>query len=365
MAASERISGYSIRGLNVGVQAWPLFSCYLHFRNSADTSEHSVTNSDGMRLNKFISDSGFCSRREADAHIDEGSVTVNGVVAGLGTRVMPGDSVKVGWQKIKNTAENKSDRVYIAYNKPVGITCTTDREVAGNIVDAVRHKERIYPIGRLDNPSEGLIFLTSDGDIVNKILRVGNAHEKEYVVTVNKPITGNFVEKMSNGIPILGTVTKPCKVVLQSPLVFKIILTQGLNRQIRRMCEYLGYDVVKLKRVRIMSVKLGTLKVGQWRNLTEKEMATIREAIASSDNDVTASPAQKKRRVRPHKSGSRKPAAAKSSTGKSSSGRSTAGKSSASKTADGKGRAGRPAGRGAAPTNGPRKPGRRKPGRRK
>ncbi|MDF1820008.1 MAG: 23S rRNA pseudouridine(2604) synthase RluF [Alcanivoracaceae bacterium] len=248
-----------------------------------------MNGNDGRRLNKFISDSGYCSRREADAHIAEGAVTVNGQKATLGTRVNPGDVVKVGWHRIKNAAPNKADRVYIAYNKPRGITCTTDPNVAANIVDAIRHKERIYPVGRLDNQSEGLIFLTSDGDIVNKILRVGNAHEKEYVVTVDKPIKGNFAQKMAGGIPMLGTVTKPCTVNVISDTVFKITLTQGLNRQIRRMCEYLGYEVVKLKRVRIMSVKLGTLKTGEWRNLTDKEMAKIHKAIATSDNSADVS----------------------------------------------------------------------------
>ncbi|MVF13164.1 23S rRNA pseudouridine(2604) synthase RluF [Ketobacter sp. MCCC 1A13808] len=328
-----------------------------------------MTSGDGIRLNKFISDSGYCSRREADAHIGEGAVTVNGSVAGLGTRVMPGDTVKVGWQKIKNVPDNKSDRVYIAYNKPVGITCTTDQNVAGNIIDAVRHKERVFPVGRLDNPSEGLIFLTSDGDIVNKILRVGNAHEKEYVVTVNKPISGQFVEKMSSGIPILGTRTKPCKVVMQSALSFKIILTQGLNRQIRRMCEYLGYEVVKLKRVRIMSVKLGTLKSGQWRNLTDKEMAGIREAIATSDNSAAASPGKK---VRAGGSKARVKKPSKGNTpGKSLSAKSTTGKSDSTKAAKGKSRSGKTSGKfvtrnsGAGKSTSPRKSGRGKPGSRK
>lgn len=300
-----------------------------------------MTESDGQRLNKFISDSGFCSRREADAHIEEGAVTVNGTKARLGTRVMPGDVVKVGWQRIKSSAENKSDRVYIAYNKPVGITCTTDRDVVANIVDAVRHKERIYPVGRLDNQSEGLIFLTSDGDIVNKILRVGNAHEKEYVVTVSKPISGNFVEKMSGGIPMLGTVTKPCKVVAQSQYVFKITLMQGLNRQIRRMCEYLGYEVVKLKRVRIMSVKLGTLKVGQWRNLTDKEMAEIHHAVAvSAKTGVTATRKKSLPPKKIHSAGRAKPAGRSNSRGRAAGVKSSA--------------------HGSPSTKGRRKPGRRK-----
>lgn len=284
-----------------------------------------MSNSNGIRLNKFISDSGYCSRREADEYIEHGEVRVNGVTAGLGTRVVAGDRVLVGTKKIPNAAADKTDRVYIAYNKPVGITCTTDREVQGNIVDAVRHKERVYPVGRLDKPSEGLIFLTSDGDIVNKILRVGNAHEKEYVVTVKQPLTSEFVAKMSSGVPVLGTLTKPCKVVMQGQFIFKITLTQGLNRQIRRMCEFLGYDVVKLKRVRIMSVRLGTLKPGQWRNLSEKEMAQIHEAIAESDNSAAASkPGKKTARRRPPAGAAGRGAARRTALGTDRAGRAVA-----------------------------------------
>ncbi len=235
-----------------------------------------------IRLNKFISDSGFCSRREADKLIEQKRVKINGQVPELGTKVMPGDKVSVDGKKIGATAANKSDRTYIAYNKPTGITCTTEKHVRGNIVDAINHKERIFPIGRLDKPSEGLIFLTSDGDIVNKILRAGNNHEKEYLVTVNKPFGDRFIKRMSQGVPILDTVTKPCVVVPQSRTMFKIVLTQGLNRQIRRMCEYLGYDVVRLKRTRIMNVRLGSLKPGQWRDLTEEEMGQINGAVKDS-----------------------------------------------------------------------------------
>ncbi|GLX78013.1 pseudouridine synthase [Thalassotalea insulae] len=238
--------------------------------------------SSGKRLNKFISESGFCSRREADKLIDNGRVTINGKVPELGTKVISGDKVCVDGNVIGAMPENKSDRIYIAYNKPIGITCTTERHVKGNIIDAIGHKERIFPIGRLDKPSEGLIFLTSDGDIVNKILRAENAHDKEYIVTVDKPISERFIERMSRGVPILGTITKPCIVNAQSKFVFRIILTQGLNRQIRRMCEYLGYEVKKLKRSRIMNVELGSLKLGHWRNLTTEEMAKINGAVANS-----------------------------------------------------------------------------------
>ncbi|WP_448567299.1 23S rRNA pseudouridine(2604) synthase RluF [Thalassotalea ganghwensis] len=229
-----------------------------------------------------MSDSGYCSRREADKLIEANQVTINGKVPELGTKVLPGDIVCVKGQTISAAQSNKAKRVYIAYHKPVGITCTTERHVKGNIIDAIGHKERIFPIGRLDKPSEGLIFLTSDGDIVNKILRAENAHDKEYIVTVDKPISERFVERMARGVPILGTITKPCIVKPQSKFVFRIILTQGLNRQIRRMCEYLGYEVKKLKRSRIMNVQLGNLKAGQWRDLTEQEMKEINQAVAHS-----------------------------------------------------------------------------------
>lgn len=244
------------------------------------------------RLNKYISDSGFCSRRHADKLIEENRVTINGKVPELGTKVVPGDEVKVNGQAITASASNKTERVYIAYNKPIGITCTTEKKVRGNIIDAIDHKERIFPIGRLDKPSEGLIFLTSDGDIVNKILRAENSHDKEYIVTVDKPISERFINRMSRGVPILGTITKPCLVRVESKFVFKITLTQGLNRQIRRMCEYLDYEVLKLKRSRIMKVELGNLKPGQWRDLTEAEMTEIHEAVKHSSKTAvdTAQP---------------------------------------------------------------------------
>jgi len=234
------------------------------------------------RLNKFISESGYCSRRGADKLIEANRVTINGQLPELGTKVLPGDTVFVDGKRIGAMPENKSDRIYIAYNKPIGVTCTTERHVKGNIIDAIGHKERIFPIGRLDKPSEGLIFLTSDGDIVNKILRAENAHDKEYIVTVDKPISERFIDRMSRGVPILGTITKPCIVKPQSKFVFRIILTQGLNRQIRRMCEYLDYEVTKLKRSRIMSVELDNLRPGQWRDLSKSEMNEINQAVSTS-----------------------------------------------------------------------------------
>lgn len=231
-----------------------------------------------IRINKFISETGYCSRREADKLVEQGKVTLNGRVAVLGDKASEADDVRVNGKPLKE----KKAPVYIAFNKPVGITCTTERQIKGNIVDFIGHKERIFPIGRLDKPSEGLIFLTSDGDIVNKILRAGNNHEKEYVVTVDKMITPEFIAKMSAGVPILDTITKKCFVRKEGSHVFTIILTQGLNRQIRRMCEYLGYSVNKLKRVRIMNVTLDNLPVGKWRNLTEEEMKFISAAVESS-----------------------------------------------------------------------------------
>ncbi len=257
--------------------------------STKQNSQQNQQTNTGKRLNKYISESGYCSRREADKLIEQNRVTINGKVPELGTKVQNGDVVKVNGKTINKSDENKADRIYIAYNKPVGITCTTERHVKGNIIDAIGHKQRIFPIGRLDKPSEGLIFLTSDGDIVNKILRAENAHDKEYLVTVDKPLSERFVERMQRGVPILGTVTKPCKVQIKSRFVFSIILTQGLNRQIRRMCEYLGYEVLKLKRTRIMSVTLKGLKVGQWRDLTADEMANINNAVAHSSKTATSS----------------------------------------------------------------------------
>ncbi|KGJ98038.1 23S rRNA pseudouridine(2604) synthase RluF [Thalassotalea sp. ND16A] len=241
-----------------------------------------MNNESGKRLNKFISESGYCSRRGADKLIEQGKVKINGHLPELGTKVLPDDIVTVDGKAIAAMPENKSDRVYLAYNKPIGIICTTELDVRDNIIDAIGHKERIFPIGRLDKPSEGLIFLTSDGDIVNKILRAENAHDKEYVVTVDQPISERFLQRMARGVPILGTITKPCKVSMVGKFVFKIVLTQGLNRQIRRMCEYLGYEVTKLSRTRIMSISIGNLKPGQWRNLNAQEMKEINDAVAGS-----------------------------------------------------------------------------------
>ena len=244
-------------------------------------------NDDSIRLNKFISDSGHCSRREADKLIEAGQVRLNGQRPETGSRVFPGDTVEVQGQLIRS--KKPKDITYIAYNKPEGITCTTEQSVKGNIVDAVNYGSKIFPIGRLDKFSSGLIFLTNDGDIVNKILRAGNSHEKEYIVTVDKPINDEFIRKMGNGIPILDTVTQKCPVFKEGKFAFRIILKQGLNRQIRRMCEYLGYRVQTLQRIRIMNVNLGKLKPGSWRNLSPAEMAEINKSIANSSNTKEAS----------------------------------------------------------------------------
>lgn len=251
--------------------------------------------SQGIRLNKYISDTGLCSRREADRLIEDGLVKVNGQVADMGVRVSPEDQVRVRGKPLKA----KPVPVYLAYNKPVGITSTTDPDVPDNIVTAVNYKKgRIFPIGRLDKPSEGLILLTNDGDIVNRILRAGNAHEKEYVVWVDRPLDADFIRRMSKGIPILGTVTQPCKVRALSTNSFNIILTQGLNRQIRRMAEYLGYNVTRLKRIRIMNISLGDLKTGQWRLLNGQEIARIQAMIADSSGTEEASRVSPRRPAR-------------------------------------------------------------------
>jgi 23S rRNA pseudouridine2604 synthase len=240
---------------------------------------------ESISLNKYISSTGFCSRREADKLIAAGRVMLNGVVGALGNRVLPGDEVMVDGKPIISTQND----VYIAFNKPVGVTCTTETNIRGNIITYINHPERIFPIGRLDKPSQGLIFLTNDGDIVNKILRAGNNHEKEYIVTVNKPITPAFIKTMQNGVPILDTVTQKCEVEKLSTFVFRIVLTQGLNRQIRRMCDYLDYEVRKLERVRIMNITLQGIAPGKWRNLTKEELAYINQQTASSVKTEEAS----------------------------------------------------------------------------
>ena len=232
-----------------------------------------------IRINKYLSEVGFCSRREADRLLEEGRITINGRVPELGTKVSDEDEIFVDGKTIKKVEE---EFVYIAFNKPVGIVCTTDtKREKNNIVDYINHPKRIFPIGRLDKPSEGLILLTSDGDIVNKILRARNNHEKEYYVRVNKPITEKFLEKMRNGVPILDTVTKKCEVEKIDTMNFRIVLTQGLNRQIRRMCEHLDYEVKKLKRIRIMNIKLD-LPVGKWRDLTPQEMNELNGLLEDS-----------------------------------------------------------------------------------
>lgn len=237
------------------------------------------------RINKFLSETGFCSRREADKLIEQSRVTINGAVPEMGTKVAPNDEVRVDGKLVR---ENTKKRVYLAFNKPPGIECTTNLEVRDNIVDFINYPERIFPIGRLDKASEGLIFMTNDGDIVNKILRARNNHEKEYIVTVNRPITDRFIERMSNGIPILETVTRKCKVEQISKYVFRIILTQGLNRQIRRMCEYLDYEVTALKRTRIINISLD-IPLGRYRELTDSEIKQLNQLIEPSSKTEEAS----------------------------------------------------------------------------
>lgn len=243
-----------------------------------------MDSNEATRINKYLSEVGYCSRRASDKLIDEGRVRINGQIPEKGTKVLPGDVVSVDGKTI---SEPKEDFIYIAFNKPIGIVCTTDtiRE-KDNIIDFIKYPKRIFPIGRLDKPSEGLIFLTNDGDIVNKILRARNNHEKEYEVTVNKPITNSFIQKMSKGIPILDTITRECYVKQNGTYTFTIILTQGLNRQIRRMCEFLDYRVTKLKRVRIMNISLD-VPVGKWRYLDEDEILVINSMVANSTKEIS------------------------------------------------------------------------------
>jgi 23S rRNA pseudouridine2604 synthase len=279
----------------------------------------SSPSNEGIRLNKAISDTGTCSRREADTYIEHGRVFVNGVKAKVGDRVTNSDEIRVDGRIIK---EREKD-IYIVLNKPVGIVCTTERQVKDNIIDYLLFPKRIFPIGRLDKESEGLILLTNNGDIVNKILRAGNDHEKEYIVTVNKPITADFIEKMGSGVPILGETTKKCEVEKVSEFIFRIVLVQGLNRQIRRMCEHFGYEVTKLKRVRIMNVTIGKLPVGDWRELSDSELEFILNAVKNSTSEVKptaekSSPKPKSTK-KPKEESPVKPAASKSSSQRSKS----------------------------------------------
>jgi 23S rRNA pseudouridine2604 synthase len=234
------------------------------------------------RINKFISDSGFCSRREADKLVEAGRVCINGKKAEVGSKIKPGDKVSVDNKPI----ESEKKRIYLAFNKPIKITSTTNTKEKDNIIDFIGYTERIFPIGRLDKMSEGLIFLTNDGDIVNKILRAGNKHEKEYIVNVNKEITDDFIKRMGSGVKILGGTTLPCRIKRDGKRSFKIILTQGLNRQIRRMCETLGFKVMKLKRIRIMNIELEDIKTGKWRYLTEEEINKINKLTEKSSKTI-------------------------------------------------------------------------------
>ena len=236
--------------------------------------------SEEVRLNKYLSDAGVCSRREADKYIAEGKVTIDGITAVMGSKVKSGQKVMLAGKPV----DKDETLVLIAFNKPRGIVCTTDKREKDNIIDFIQYGKRIYPIGRLDKESEGLILLTNDGNIVNKILRAGNNHEKEYIVTVNKAITSEFLKGMAAGVPILDTVTRPCEIKALDKVTFQIVLTQGLNRQIRRMCEYFGYKVLTLKRTRIMNINLGYMQVGGYRNVTEKEIGGLNELISNSVN---------------------------------------------------------------------------------
>ena len=256
-------------------------------------------NTSSTRLNKYISESGICSRRDADRFIEQGNVYVNGKRAQVGAQVVAGDTVKVNGQLIE--PREADDFIFIALNKPVGIVSTTESSEKNNIVDFVGHSDRIFPIGRLDKDSQGLIFLTSNGDLVNKVLRAGNNHEKDYVVTVNKPITDSFIEGLAGGVPILGRMTKKCPVTKVAPTVFNITLVQGLNRQIRRMCEHFGYEVVKLERTRIMNVSLKGIPVGDWRDLTPKELSVLLKSVedSSSEDNTAAKKSRKSPRRKP------------------------------------------------------------------
>jgi 23S rRNA pseudouridine2604 synthase len=237
-----------------------------------------------MRVNKFISESGLCSRREADKFIERGVVTINGKKVGLGAEVRPGDRVKVNGRDLDRMEEKQA--LVLAFNKPTGVVSTTDKMEKNNIIDYINYSERIFPIGRLDKDSQGLILLTNQGDLVNKVLRAGNKNEKEYVVTVDRPLFPDFAEKMSQGVPILGVQTRRCKVVVETPFVFRIVLIQGLNRQIRRMCEHFGYNVTKLERTRIMHIGLQGLPLGEFRSLEEDEMTLLNKYLEKSKSEA-------------------------------------------------------------------------------
>lgn len=268
MSASTYLCAF-IRAL--AIRPMRLKHCFMPASPPPD--EHSIS------LNKYISSTGRCSRREADDLIEAGSVTINGQATRKGNRVFPGDVVAIRGEVVQLPT---APRLYLAFNKPVGIVCTTDPRERKNIISYIKHPERLFPVGRLDKDSEGLIFLTNDGDIVNKILRAGNGHEKEYIVTVDKPITNRFIRRMSDGLPVLDTITLPCEVIRIDERSFRIILTQGLNRQIRRMCNFLGYEVTKLVRVRIMNIRLDGINTGKWRPLSEQEVKDIEAAVADS-----------------------------------------------------------------------------------
>ena len=235
-----------------------------------------------IRLNKYLSEAGVCSRREADKLIESGKVTVDGKRAEMGMKVTESQIVCIGKKQVKT----KNEMVLLAVNKPVGIVCTEEKREKNNIINFLNYPTRITYIGRLDKDSEGLLLMTNNGDIINKMMRAGNQHEKEYKVTVNKPITPEFIEKMANGVPILDTVTRKCEVEMIGKYTFRIVLTQGLNRQIRRMCEYLGYKVTQLKRVRVMNIELGNLKPGETRKVSEEEIAVLYELIKDSSNET-------------------------------------------------------------------------------
>ena len=269
-----------------------------------------------MRVNKFISESGLCSRREADKFIERGLVTINGKKVGLGAEVGPRDVVKVNGRGLNR--EEKQDLV-LAFNKPIGVVSTTDKVEKNNIVDYVSYSERIFPIGRLDKDSQGLILLTNNGDLVNKILRAGNKNEKEYVVSVDRPLFAEFAEKMSQGVPILGVQTRRCKVVVETPFVFRITLIQGLNRQIRRMCEHFGYNVTKLERTRIMHIGLQGLQVGEFRPLEEEEMRLLNKYLEKSKSEAPEKKASDPDKPKPKPKPRPKPRTGSSSASPSSS----------------------------------------------